>query len=50
MLARLPGAELVRLDGVGHVPMSDDPAAVAELILQVTQAADAYSGYAVGSD
>jgi pimeloyl-ACP methyl ester carboxylesterase len=50
MLARLPGAELVRLDGVGHVPMSDDPAAVAQLILQVTQAADAYSSYAVGSD
>jgi pimeloyl-ACP methyl ester carboxylesterase len=50
MLARLPGAELVRLDGVGHVPMSDDPAAVAQLILQVTRAVDAYSGYAVGSD
>ncbi|MGH3582201.1 MAG: alpha/beta fold hydrolase [Mycobacterium sp.] len=50
MLARLPGAELVRLDGVGHVPMSDDPAAVAQLILQVTQAVDACLGYAVGSD
>jgi pimeloyl-ACP methyl ester carboxylesterase len=36
MLDRLPGAGLVRLDGVGHVPMSDNPARVAELILEVT--------------
>ena len=36
MLERLPGAELIRLSGVGHVPMSDDPARVAELILEVT--------------
>jgi pimeloyl-ACP methyl ester carboxylesterase len=40
MLERLPGAELIRLSGVGHVPMSDDPARVAELILQVTRTAD----------
>jgi pimeloyl-ACP methyl ester carboxylesterase len=40
MLKRLPGAELIRLRGVGHVPMSDDPAGVAELILQVTAAVD----------
>jgi pimeloyl-ACP methyl ester carboxylesterase len=40
MLERLPGAELVRLRGVGHVPMSDDPARVAELILEVTRAVD----------
>jgi pimeloyl-ACP methyl ester carboxylesterase len=40
MLERLPGAELIRLRGVGHVPMSDDPARVAELILEVTRAAD----------
>jgi pimeloyl-ACP methyl ester carboxylesterase len=40
MLERLPGAELVRLPGVGHVPMSDEPARVAELILEVTTAAD----------
>jgi pimeloyl-ACP methyl ester carboxylesterase len=40
MLERLPGAELIRLEGVGHVPMSDDPARVAELILEVTRAAD----------
>jgi pimeloyl-ACP methyl ester carboxylesterase len=40
MLERLPGAELIRLSGVGHVPMSDDPARVAELILEVTRAAD----------
>jgi len=37
MLERLPGAELIRLEGVGHVPMSDKPAQVAELILQVTR-------------
>jgi pimeloyl-ACP methyl ester carboxylesterase len=40
MLERLPGAELIHLEGVGHVPMSDDPARVAELILEVTRAAD----------
>ena len=40
MLERLPGAEFIRLKGVGHVPMSDDPARVAELILEVTRAAD----------
>jgi pimeloyl-ACP methyl ester carboxylesterase len=40
MLERLPGAELIRLSGVGHVPMSDDPARVAELILDVTRAVD----------
>src|ERR1700722_18406114 len=40
MLERLPGAELIRLQGVGHVPMSDDRARVAELILEVTRAAD----------
>jgi pimeloyl-ACP methyl ester carboxylesterase len=40
MLERLPGAELIRLRGAGHVPMSDDPARVAELILEVTAAVD----------
>jgi len=40
LLERVPGAELVRLAGVGHVPMSDDPDGVARLILEVTRAAD----------
>jgi pimeloyl-ACP methyl ester carboxylesterase len=40
MLERVPGAELVMLDGVGHVPMSDDPDAVARLILEVTESVD----------
>lgn len=40
MLERLPGAELIRLRGVGHVPMSDDPARVAELILDLTRQVD----------
>jgi pimeloyl-ACP methyl ester carboxylesterase len=40
MLERLPGAELIRLTGVGHVPMSDDPVTVAKLILEVTRAVD----------
>lgn len=44
MLERLPGAELIRLEGVGHVPMSDDPARVAELILEVTRAVDSAVG------
>jgi pimeloyl-ACP methyl ester carboxylesterase len=40
MLERLPGAELVRLPGVGHVPMSDDPTRVADLILEITRGVD----------
>jgi pimeloyl-ACP methyl ester carboxylesterase len=36
LMRLLPTAELVRLDGVGHVPMIDDPDAVARLILEVT--------------
>ena len=40
LLDRLPTAELVMLDGVGHVPMIDRPRAVADLILEVTSAAD----------
>jgi pimeloyl-ACP methyl ester carboxylesterase len=40
MLARLPGAESVRLRNVGHVPMFDDPAAVAALIREVTATVD----------
>jgi len=41
MMARLPGAELVRMRSVGHVPMSDDPVSVAERVLEVTSARDA---------
>jgi len=40
LLERVPGAELVRLAGVGHVPMPDDPGQVARLILEVTGAVD----------
>ena len=32
----IPNAELVRLPGLGHVPMSDDPEAVADSILEFT--------------
>ncbi|SDK20798.1 alpha/beta fold hydrolase [Streptomyces indicus] len=32
----LPGARLVRLPGCGHVPMNDDPALVARVILDAT--------------
>ncbi len=32
----LPEADWTRLEGLGHVPMSDDPARVAEAILEVT--------------
>jgi pimeloyl-ACP methyl ester carboxylesterase len=49
MLERLPGAELIRLSGVGHVPMSDDPAGVAKLILEVTRAADSTRSAAVST-
>jgi pimeloyl-ACP methyl ester carboxylesterase len=44
MLERIPGAELIRLAGVGHVPMSDNPAGVAELILEVTSGVDGVAG------
>jgi pimeloyl-ACP methyl ester carboxylesterase len=40
LLAAVPGAELVRLPGVGHVPMSDDPQLVARTILEVTAPVD----------
>lgn len=40
MLAKLPGAELIRQPGIGHVPMSDDPELVSRLITEVTAAAD----------
>lgn len=40
MLAKLPGAELVRQPGIGHVPMTDDPELVSRLITEVTAAAD----------
>ncbi|MGW7320044.1 alpha/beta fold hydrolase [Streptomyces sp. NPDC054865] len=35
----LPGARLVRLPGCGHVPMNDDPALVARVILDTARAA-----------
>jgi pimeloyl-ACP methyl ester carboxylesterase len=41
MVERLPGVDLVRIADAGHVPMSDDPAGVARLILEVTTAVDA---------
>lgn len=40
LLDRLPTAELVVIDGVGHVPMIDRPRLVAKLILDVTSAVD----------
>ncbi|WP_327167644.1 alpha/beta fold hydrolase [Streptomyces subrutilus] len=35
----LPGARLVRLPGCGHVPMSDDPALVARVVLDTARSA-----------
>jgi pimeloyl-ACP methyl ester carboxylesterase len=40
-LTVLPKAELVRLRGVGHVPMYDDPALVVRTIREVTGRVDA---------
>jgi pimeloyl-ACP methyl ester carboxylesterase len=40
LMEKLPSAELVRLDGVGHVPMADDPEAVSRLITEVTSSVD----------
>jgi pimeloyl-ACP methyl ester carboxylesterase len=48
----LPGAHHLTLDGCGHVPMSDDPAAVADVILQTaarTGQADRSGQTAAGS-
>ena len=36
LLRGVPGVELVELPGAGHVPMYDDPDAVARAILEVT--------------
>ena len=43
MLARLPGAELIRQPGLGHVPMTDDPERVARLITEVTTVVDRHA-------
>jgi pimeloyl-ACP methyl ester carboxylesterase len=40
LMERLPTAELVMLDGVGHVPMVDDSEAVTAQILEVTARVD----------
>jgi len=40
LVERVPSAELIMLDDVGHVPMSDAPDTVARLILEVTGAVD----------
>lgn len=39
LIERIPSAELVMLDGTGHVPMYDDPDLVVRTILDVTGAA-----------
>jgi len=49
LLERLPTAELIMLDDVGHVPMPDDPDTVARLILEVTDAVDRGGVPATGS-
>lgn len=38
--ATVPNARFIRLDGAGHVPMHDDPAAVVRTILELTSAVD----------
>lgn len=40
MARRLPGVELVRMAGIGHVPMSDDPQGITDRILEVTRRID----------
>jgi pimeloyl-ACP methyl ester carboxylesterase len=37
----LPDAEWVKLENLGHVPMSDDPSLIAKTILEVTTATEA---------
>ena len=40
LLRLVPSAELVRLEGLGHCPQSDDPPGVARTILEVTARAE----------
>ncbi|MFG2874043.1 alpha/beta fold hydrolase [Streptomyces sp. NPDC048337] len=40
----LPGARLIRLPGCGHVPMNDDPALVARVILDTARSATRTTG------
>jgi pimeloyl-ACP methyl ester carboxylesterase len=40
MLAAVPAAEFVFLTGVGHVPMIDDPALVANTIVDFVETTD----------
>src|SRR4051812_21156464 len=40
LLRLVPGAQLVRLEGLGHCPQSDDPAGVARTILEMTARAE----------
>jgi pimeloyl-ACP methyl ester carboxylesterase len=49
LVDKVPSAELLFLDDVGHVPMSDDPRAVARLILEVTDAVDRRGGTRPGT-
>jgi pimeloyl-ACP methyl ester carboxylesterase len=40
MLAAVPAAEFKLIPGVGHVPMIDDPALIADMILDFVQTTD----------
>lgn len=46
MFKRVPDAEHLVMEGVGHVPMYDDPEQIARRILEVTSAADVAAGQA----
>jgi pimeloyl-ACP methyl ester carboxylesterase len=39
-LRLVPSADFVKLEGLGHVPMSDDPLGLARTILEVTERAE----------
>ena len=50
IMRQVPSAELVILNGVGHVPMSDDPALVAHVLLTGSDERSTRAGFTTVRD